>query len=386
MKIGLVCPQDFTVVLCCKWIIKYLQQLGHEVLVISPINKNDNFYSNKIKEFGVEHIDIKMNRHLNILDDIKYLLSLYKIFNKYKLNSVFGVCTKPNIYAPIAAKIANINNIYISIWGRGTTFLPTKSLNKKLIKLFLISLYRLSFSLSSKIWFTNPNDLNYFLDRKIINSKKIILTKNYIDSDIYKPSVLSNQTRINLLNEFSFNEKDIIIILVGRMIWSKGVKEFVDAAHVLSKDFPHLKFLLVGAEEKRNYDSVPSEYLLNLVNYNYIRWTGFRTDIPDLYALSTIAVLPSYYKEGGYPRGITEPMSMEKPVIAANTIDCSLAISDKEDGLLVKPQDSEDLVSKIKYLLNNQSEMHEISKKARIKILNEFDEKNIIKDLIYKLY
>jgi len=382
----LVCPEDFTVVLCCKWIIKYLQQLGHEVLVISPSNKNDKFYSNKIKEFGVKHIDIKMNRHINILDDVKYVLSLYKIFNKYKLNSVFGVCTKPNIYAPIAAKIAKINKIYISIWGRGTTFLPTKSLNKKLLKFLLILLYRLSFSLSSKIWFTNPNDLNYFLDRKIINSKKTILTKNYIDSDIYKPSVLSNQERINLLNEFSFNEKDIIIILVGRMIWSKGVKEFVDAAHILSNDFPYLKFLLVGAEEKCNYDSIPSEYLLNLVNYNYIRWTGFRTDIPNLYALSTIAVLPSYYKEGGYPRGITEPMSMEKPVIAANTIDCSLAISDKEDGLLVNPQDSEDLVSKIKYLLNNQSEMYEISKKARTKILNEFDEKKIIKGLIAELY
>ena len=84
MKIGLVCPQDFTVVLCCKWIIKYLQQLGHEVIVISPSNKNDKFYSNKIKEFGVEHIDIKMNRHINILDDMKYVLSLYRIFKKYK--------------------------------------------------------------------------------------------------------------------------------------------------------------------------------------------------------------------------------------------------------------------------------------------------------------
>ena len=128
MKVALICPADFTVFLCCKWIIKHIQDKGNEVVVVSPLGK-DKFYLQEIKKFNVKHIEIRMNRHINLFDDVNYIFDLIKIFKNEKINSVFAVCTKPNIFAPIAAKISGINDIFISIWGRGTAFLSRSGIN-----------------------------------------------------------------------------------------------------------------------------------------------------------------------------------------------------------------------------------------------------------------
>ena len=385
MKVALICPADFTVVLCCRWIIKHLRDKGIEVLVLSPLGKDD-FYLNKIRDFDVKHIEVKMNRHINFVDDIKYLYELFLVFRKYKIDSTFSVCTKPNIYSPLASKLAGINNIYISVWGRGTGFLETKTWKSLLVKLILIYLYKLSFSLSKLVWFTNPNDMHYFLNKNIIKRNKSFLTYNYIDSDIYNPNNISLQSKKNLSEEFNIMKNSIIVILVGRMIWSKGINEFVEAGKLLFKKYPNIKLLLVGAEEKNNPDSVPTKYLKNLSLLPFIKWTNFRKDIPHLYAISDIAVLPSYYKEGGYPRAVTEPMSMGIPVIAANTPDCRGPIVNNENGLLVEPKDSQDLANKIKNLIDNKDLYKKISKNARKDILHKFDEKKVVKYLIDKLY
>ena len=385
MRIALICPADFTVVLCCKWIIKFLAEMGHEVIVISPVNK-DKFFLNEIKKFNVQHVEIKMNRHINILDDLCYLISLIKILKSYSIDSVFNVCTKPNIYGPIASKIIGIKKIYTSVWGRGTAFLDKNTLKSILLKIILLQLYKLSFLISEKVWFTNPNDMRYFLSKKVIKNSKTILTNNYIDSEIYRPNRISKSTKEKLFKEFDIQENDFIVILVGRMIWSKGIKEFVEAGNILNKRYPNLKLLLVGAEEPNNPDSIPISYLKNLSKEKFIKWTNFRKDVPALYSISNIAVLPSFYKEGGYPRAVTEPMSMEIPVIAADTIDCRGPIKNMKNGLLVKIKDPIDLSKKIELLMNDHKFSKNISKEARKTILEKFDEKIIIKNLLREIY
>ena len=137
MRVGLICPADFTVLLCCKWIIKHLQKKGNEVIVISPLS-DDNFYLTEIKKFKIKYLSIKMNRHVNVLDDFIYTIKLLRIFQKYEIDSVFSVCTKPNIYSPLAAKMAGIKKIYTSVWGRGTVFLESRKLKDVTFKYCLV--------------------------------------------------------------------------------------------------------------------------------------------------------------------------------------------------------------------------------------------------------
>jgi len=385
MKIGLICPADFTVLLCCKWIIKNLQNKGYEVIVISPLSQ-DNFFIKEILKFNVVHVNIKMNRHVNVLDDFKYIIDLYKIFKKHNINSLFSVCTKPNIYSPLAGKLAGIKKIYTSIWGRGTAFLESQKFKDIILKLIILFLYKISFQISNLVWFTNPNDLNYFLSKKLIKKEKTILTYNYIDSEIYKPQKITNNQLNNLRREFQLKENDFIIILVGRMIWSKGIKEFVEAGRILYKKYPNLKLLLVGAEEKNNPDAIPNDYLKKISKLEYLKWAKFRKDVPLLYCLSKIAVLPSYYKEGGYPRAVTEPMSIGIPVIAADTPDCRGPIENMKNGILISPKRPDELAEKIKLLIEDKKLYDKLSLSGRTTIIEKFDEKKIIKKLIDEIF
>ena len=83
MRIALICPQDFTAYLCCKWIIKGLQKRGYEIYIISPLSEDD-FYYKKLLSLKIKFIKVKMNRHINIFDDLKYFFSLLIILKKIK--------------------------------------------------------------------------------------------------------------------------------------------------------------------------------------------------------------------------------------------------------------------------------------------------------------
>ena len=386
MRIALICPRDFTAYLCCKWIIKILQKKGHEIYILSTIS-NDNFYYKELIKLNIKFINLKMNRHINLIEDLRYFFSLIFILKSNNIDSIFSFCTKPNIYSPLAAKIANIRNINISIWGRGTVFLNSKSLKFKFLKIILLLLYKLSFTLANKIWFTNKHDLDYFISKNMLDkNKKVVLTPNYIDTAEYDPKLIKETTKSNLLNELEIKYGDIVIILVGRMIFSKGINVFYEASLIVKNLYPKIKFVLVGAEEENNPDSVPKKYLNNLQKQSHFKFLGFRKDIKELYSISNIATLPSYYPEGGYPRAITEPMSMGVAVIAANTKNCSGSIDENINGLLVEPRNSNDLANKIILLIENPELRKKMGRKARESVIRNFDEKFIIKKVIDSLY
>ena len=190
MRIALICPRDFTAYLCCKWIIKILQKKGNKIYILTTMS-DDNFYYNELIKLNIKFINLKMNRHINIIEDLRYFFSLIYILKSNNIDSIFSFCTKPNIYSPLAAKIANIRNINISIWGRGTVFLNSKSFKFKFLKIILLLLYKLSFILSNKIWFTNKHDLDYFKSKNMLDAKKkVVLTPNYIDTEEYNPKLI----------------------------------------------------------------------------------------------------------------------------------------------------------------------------------------------------
>ena len=116
----LIAPLDFTVALCCKYIINNLTSLGYQVYVLSPTSTSEQ-YRKSIIDYGAKHYSIPMSRHINLLSDIFYVIRIFNFLRRNNSRLVFSVCTKPNIYAPLASFLLRIPTI-ISIWGRGTLF------------------------------------------------------------------------------------------------------------------------------------------------------------------------------------------------------------------------------------------------------------------------
>jgi N,N'-diacetylbacillosaminyl-diphospho-undecaprenol alpha-1,3-N-acetylgalactosaminyltransferase len=382
MKVAVICPQDFTVVLCCKAMVNILREYDRsEVYIISDINKEGN-YSETIKSWGFEHIPVVMSRHINPFSDLKCLYSLYKILKSKEIDVVINACTKPNIYGAIAGRLAGIKKILCSVWGRGTAFLEDGGLKGNILKFLLLKLYYVAFHLSDKVWFTNTNDHDYFIAQKTVQPEKVILTKNYVDIEEFYPDYLPEKKLKELRGELGLHNHDKVVILVGRMIWSKGVGEFINASNILREKLPEIKFILVGPEEKTSPNAVPTSYLEESMKADNFQWLGWRNDVKDLYALSDLAVLPSYYREGGYPRALTEPMAMGKPVIAADSIDCRAPVEDGKNGYLVPIKDAQALADAIEILMSDDEKRKQFGRYSRLKTEREYDERIIVQQVI----
>ena len=386
MKIALICPDDLSIVLFCKGIIKKLKSKNYEIFVLSDKYQNSNKYIDEIESLGCKHRLVTIYRFFNPLKDLKYIYSLNKLFKKEKFDIVFNISTKPNIYGTIVASWNRVDRIICSVWGFGITITKKNTLKEKLIFYIFKSLYNYSFNRSHTIWFTNPNYKKAGLVNIQKNKDKIILTKNYVNSDDYAINTVDQLELSILRKELGLEQNDYLVLMVSRMSWTKGVDEFIEAAELISKQKKNINFILVGPLDIGSPDSIPEEYILEKVNkIKKLQWLGFRNDTINLYALASIAVYPTYYPEGGYPRGITEPMSLGKPVIATENDNCKNTIDHGVNGILIPERDAISLSHTILKLCDSPNDLLKLGANAREKVINEFDEKTIISKLINKM-
>ena len=385
-NVAVVCPNDYSTVNFCKGMLhEFKKSPGvRNVFVISDVyGENTNgHYARILESWGVKHIPLHIDRFMNPFADLLYLYRLYAIFSREDISVVVNISTKPNIYGTIAARLAGANRVLCSVWGMGRVFAERGGLASRALKFSLLGLYRLAFSLSTKVWFTNRNDFAYFVDRGIVKKEKTLLTKNYVSTDDYRPATLTGEGNSRLRRELGLRDEDKVVVMVGRMIWTKGVREFIDAAKLLKNELPGVKFILVGPEEKGSPDSIPGAYLEENRTSENFRWVGFWKDVKDIYVLSDLAVLPSYYKEGGYPRALTEPMSMAKPVIAADTVDCRSPVENGRNGYVVPAKDSGALARAISILMKDDAKRAEFGAYSRSKAVAEYDEKVIVRRVV----
>jgi N,N'-diacetylbacillosaminyl-diphospho-undecaprenol alpha-1,3-N-acetylgalactosaminyltransferase len=382
VKIAIVCSYDYSA--WCLGIFLKKLKLEHDVTVISDIHNNFEYghYVNKVKGWGINHELVRTYRFMSPYEDIKYLFSLYKAIKRGKYDMVINVATKPNVYGSIASRMAKVDKIVCFGWGLGLTFEKSRNLIRLITKYILSVLYWYAFKVSTKVWFTNKDDIDYFVSKKILKSEKAFLTRGFVNTNQYSPAAVTKKTSDKLKTDLGYQLEDKVVIMIARMSWAKGVKYFCEASDILREEYSDVKFLLVGMEDTGSPDSVPIEYLKNYNEKENFNWLGFRVDIEELYSISYMAVFPSYYREGGWPRGVTEPMSMGKPVITTDTISCSNAVENGVNGLLVPPKDSFALSKAIEVILNDETLASKFGKKSREKAVLENDEELIMSQLI----
>jgi len=383
LKIAIICSYDFSIAWSLEIFVKKLL-LENEITVISDMHDGYEFghYTKIMKQWGVRHKYVKTYRFINPIEDLKYLFSLYKILHNEHFDMVINIATKPNIYGSIIARWTNVKKIICFGWGLGLVFAKTKNIKRIVLKYITTALYWYSFKVSQKVWFTNKNDRDYFISKKIINIEKTLLTPGFINTDLYSPSSVPKNISTDLRDKLGFADSDKIVIMIARMSWAKGVEQFCQASDRLRNTYPTVKFLLVGQEDIGSSDSVPTSYLKAYDEHENFSWLGYRIDIKELYSISYLAVFPSYYREGGWPRGLIEPMAMGKPVITTDSKHCSSAVDDGVSGLIVPVKDSVALTRAIEKIINDEELASDFGLKSREKAIKELDEESIMDQLI----
>jgi len=170
---------------------------------------------------------------------------------------------------------------------------------------------------------------------------------------------------------------DIRVLFAARLLWDKGLQEFVDAIRELREQGGEAHFLIAGKPDDGNPAAVPAAQVQSWQDEGLVEWLGHVDDMAELYRSTDIMVLPSYRE--GLPKGLIEAAACGLPLVTTDVPGCREVVEDGETGILVNPHDSSALAEAIARLLNDRNLRLSMGRSGREKVLAEFDEKIVIR-------
>jgi N,N'-diacetylbacillosaminyl-diphospho-undecaprenol alpha-1,3-N-acetylgalactosaminyltransferase len=313
-------------------------------------------------------------------------LDLYRIFRTEKPDIVHNMTIKPNVYGSLAARLAGVPKIVSLVNGAGTGFAEGGGWKRAVLRFLVRRLYQISGRASSCMYFQNPDDLELFVRLGIVTPEKALLIRSGgINVEEFSSENVDQDTLEDLRAELGVGpETQVVLMVVGRAIWSKGVREFVEVSQCARQWRLPAKFVLVGPIEPHNPDAVPEEYLRNVPSPHFVH-LGFRDEIRELLALANVVVLPSYYREG-VPRVLLEALAMSKPVVTTDSVGCREVVEHGKNGFLVPIRDSQALGSAIRTLLEDRDRQAAFGAHSLVKAREEFDERTIVQKILTDVY
>jgi len=331
-------------------------------VVIAPV---DEYITYKEKYPSVRHFNLRLldRDSTNPFKDILLVLELVRRYKQIKPDIILHFTNKPNIYGGIAAKITGSKSIAV-VTGLGYAFI-----NKGYVRKVMTWLYQFSSRFHQKFIFENIEDRELFAQLGIVSGDKAISVKGCgVDTTWYHPypnGQLKGKT---------------IFTFIGRLLYDKGIREFVEAARLIKKQRKDVEFWIVGELDAENPATIDKDDLVRWVEEDVVYYHGFIKDVRNIIAESDCIVLPSYRE--AIPRTITEGMSMAKPVITTDTAGCREAVEIGVNGYLVKLKDVNSLVQTFENFLNlSYSDKIRMGDAGRLKAINEFDDKMIAENI-----
>lgn len=345
-----------------RFIFKYFIQKGYQVIVLTP---KDEKYQKELQTIGCTCISISIKaKGKNPINDIITYLQFYRILKKEKPDFCFFYTIKPNIYGSMAAGKLNIPHIPVTT-GLGYVFLHNNWISK-----IAKNLYKKAFKKASEIWFLNQEDIQTFQREELVKNKKLFLLHGEgISTQNFEVHLPSNK-----------NLENIIFLLSARMLWDKGIKDFVEAARIIKPQYPNTRFQLLGFVDNKNPRTIPLKQIQEWEKLGYIEYLGATNDVRPYIYSSTCVVLPSYYREG-VPFSLLEGAACGKPLITTNNIGCKDVVENEKNGFLCKVKDPHDLASCMEKIIRmSPLKLDEMGLYGRKKVEKEYDINLIIKE------
>lgn len=340
---------------------KFLDE-NWEVVVIAPV---DQYIGYKERFPQVKHIPLRMlkRNNSNPLLDLLLIFELRRIYKKIQPDRIIHYTHKPNIYGGIASASTGAQSTAV-ITGLGYSFI-----HKGWTNAFMRMLYKLSNRFHRHVIFENKDDLTLFEKENLLAPGKGLAIKGCgVDTAIYLPYP-NGQIR-----------KKTIFTFIGRLLYDKGIVEFVQAARALKHKHSDLEFWITGELDRDNPSMLEKDTLLEWIDEGSIIYQGFVRDVRPIIAGSDCIVLPSYRE--GMPRTIMESMSMAKPVITTDTAGCRETVNEAQNGFLVKAQDAIALKTGMeKFLALSHEQRHEMGEKGRKMAIEQFNSEKIASEL-----
>lgn len=359
-KILLVCTTSNTVIAFRKSLIEALQAAGHKVSVIvfDEINKAE------IESRGIEFHCIKgENRSINPFSTLALKKKYKKLIKSISPDIVFTFMMKPNIFGSLGAVKAGVKEIFCMVEGAGDVF-ANNGLKWKLIRSAVCMLYRKAFKHVRKVIFINRDDKAEFISKRLVRPEQCEIVHGIgVDLEHFAQKPIGN------FNTF---------VMLARLLKTKGVIEYCEAARLVKQKYPQAQFYLLGSE-----GNIKASDIKQYTDEGSVVYCGPQKDVRPYLENCSVFILPSYYREG-LPMSIMEASSVGRAVITTDNVGCRDAVTDGYNGFLVAVQNAAAIAEKCVYFIENTDKIVEMGNNARIFAQNNFD-KNVINEQIAKV-
>jgi glycosyltransferase involved in cell wall biosynthesis len=351
---------------CSHWlpVIEGAKHAGFDVVVVTRTNR----HAEKIRQLGVKVIPFGISRRgYNPFLEFSAVLRLARIYCKEQPDIVHHVAMKPILYGSLVSHLMRVPHTINWVSGMGWLFVS----NNRRAKILQIAVRKMLGLLlrGTSVIVENKDDQAIISGLGIADQHIHLVRGAGVDTLVYVPSPEPDGVQL--------------VVLPARMLWDKGVEEFVDAARQLRQRGVKARFILVGEPDAENPASVPVDRLMAWQKEGVVEWWGRLEDMPRVYAQSHIVCLPSYRE--GLPKSLLEAASCARPVVTTDVPGCREVVRDGDNGLLVEARNATALADALARLLADPELRQRMGQRGRERVLNEFAQEKIV-DQVLALY
>ena len=294
---------------------------GYEVVAAAPGREVEE----QLEQIGVKYYSIPLSRTgLNPLRDLVLLVSLVRLIRVERPGRIFSYTIKPIVYGSLAAYFFAGCRVFSMITGLGYAFAGEGG-RGGLLKRLVSFLYRLALKRNEKVFFQNPDDQRFFVEKVLVDEKKAVMVNGSgVNLEYFKVEPLP--------------EGPLTFLLIARLLVEKGIYEYIEAAKVIKEKYPEVIFRLVGWAFADNPSAIRPEEVRQWQEEGFVEILGETDDVRPFLAEAAVYVLPSYRE--GTPRTVLEAMAMGRAIITTDAPGCRETVVDGVNGYLVPVKDS----------------------------------------------
>ena len=343
---------------------RHATQAGFDVLIATRVTE----HGDRIKREGFRLLPLRLHRRSrNPFAELAALLELVRLYRRERPAIVHHVALKPIVYGSIAAWWSGVPNVINAFAGLGYVFTDQKR-QSGVLGICLQYMYRILLRLNkSVVIFQNREDRDLLIEENIVTLEHTrIIPGSGVDTKVFDlgPSPSGRP----------------VVMLAARMLWDKGIGDFVEAVRRLKSEKVSARFVLVGRCDEHNPAAIEQDQLEAWVEEGLIEWWQHREDMPSVFSDATIVVLASYRE--GLPKALLEAAACGKPLVATDVPGCREIVSHGINGFLVPPRNPDALAAAIDSLLRDSALRAKMGQAGREAVLRSFSVEKVTGQLL----
>jgi glycosyltransferase involved in cell wall biosynthesis len=331
-------------------------EAGYDVTLVTRVRKHGQV----IRDAGIRIIPFEMSRRAG--NPVRELLALTLIYRRERPDIVHHVALKPILYGSIAVWLGRVPAQVNAVAGLGWLFISRSGIARFMSLIIRRLLSRFLSGPHCRVIVQNPDDKALLEKTGIPESRLSIIRGAGVNTSRFVPT--------------TEGAGKVLVILAARILWDKGVGEFVEAAKILKEDAVNIRCILVGEPDPDNPAAVPESTFNSWKEEGVVECWGHREDMLAVFEKAHIVCLPSYRE--GLPKVLIEAAACGKPLVATDVPGCREVVREGGNGFLVPVRDGKALANALRRLVENPELRHQMGKCSREIALKEFASEQVI--------